>query len=639
MHYIVRKISNKSLMYSNCVLMNNNIFDYVKITEILSGKSGIFKVINSDIGEHSIELSDLVRKYLNVCLDTKVNVEEFTPDLNLIKTNTFNVKIINKNINSEDAKRQIKDYIRNFSLIPINYGCQYSIKSNNLFLIECNSDINSYFFIDEILFNFGLPEKKEIKENRKLSVASEKDIDEELITGNFDPKKLGIGGMGKSFRKIVQEALSSRILGKEANLIDTKSIRGILLYGPPGCGKTLIARQIGKILNAKTIKFVGGPEVMDKYVGESERKICELFVDAEYDRDNNIQGLHIIILDEIDSLAPIRKNSESSSANVKNDIVNQMLAKIDGVNGLDNILIIGMTNRKDSIDPAVIRPGRLELHIEITVPDFDGRKEIIEIKIDGLKKEDRLLPDFDIDKLAEATNNFTGAEIESVISKAIRRQFAMNINPITLKVIDKDKKTMVGQEDFLISASSIVPYMGKTTKEISIITKNPINLDDITFSYIYNDIRENLNLFYNNYPIEFEKNDIKRVLSGRNFTILLTGDTYSGKTKMIAHIVQDIISKIHHIKFITPEYYMSSGTSLWSEFEEGRRMDSFLMVIDSLETIISSSVLSKEATELRTIIGCNIPNDKLIATIVICSNQNLINSIGIKDKFLKTYDL
>lgn len=144
-----------------------------------------------------------------------------------------------------------------------------------------------------------------------------------------------------------------------------KHVKGILLYGPPGCGKTLLARQIGKMLNAREPKVVNGPEILNKYVGESEANIRKLFADAEEEqrRLGANSGLHIIIFDEIDAICK-QRGSMAGSTGVHDTVVNQLLSKIDGVEQLNNILVIGMTNRPDLIDEALLRPGRLEVKMK-----------------------------------------------------------------------------------------------------------------------------------------------------------------------------------------------------------------------------------------------------------------------------------
>merc|ERR1711924_260899 len=138
----------------------------------------------------------------------------------------------------------------------------------------------------------------------------------------------------------------------------------MLLYGPPGTGKTLIARQLAKFLKAAEPKIVNGPEVLNKYVGASEENIRKLFEDAEKEQKQMGENsqLHIIIFDEIDAICKQRGSSKDSTG-VADTIVNQLLTKIDGVDALNNILLIGMTNRLDMIDEALLRPGRLEVQI------------------------------------------------------------------------------------------------------------------------------------------------------------------------------------------------------------------------------------------------------------------------------------
>jgi vesicle-fusing ATPase len=152
---------------------------------------------------------------------------------------------------------------------------------------------------------------------------------------------------------------------------DVLIVKGILLYGPPGTGKTLIARQIGKMLNAREPKIINGPEVLNKFVGQSEENIRKLFEDAEkeYKEKGDESGLHIIIFDELDAVCKQRGSGSGGGTGVGDSVVNQLLSKLDGVNQLNNILLIGMTNRMDMIDEALLRAGRLEVHLEIGLPD------------------------------------------------------------------------------------------------------------------------------------------------------------------------------------------------------------------------------------------------------------------------------
>jgi vesicle-fusing ATPase len=149
----------------------------------------------------------------------------------------------------------------------------------------------------------------------------------------------------------------SHLLWYDAHLHELTMSSGLLLYGPPGTGKTLIARQIGKTLNAREPKIVNGPELLNKFVGQSEENTRKIFADAEkeYKEKGDASGLHIIIFDELDAVCKQRGSGSSGGTGVGDNIVNQLLTKLDGVDQLNNILLIGMTNRKDLIDEALLR--------------------------------------------------------------------------------------------------------------------------------------------------------------------------------------------------------------------------------------------------------------------------------------------
>ena len=129
------------------------------------------------------------------------------------------------------------------------------------------------------------------------------------------------------------------------------------------CGKTLIAREIARVLRSRPPKIVSGPEILDKWVGEAERNVRALFYEAEreWDERGARSGLHVIIFDEMDALTRTRGSLTGDSSGVRDSVVNQLLAKLDGVKEMDNMLVIGLTNRRDLIDPALLRPGRLEV--------------------------------------------------------------------------------------------------------------------------------------------------------------------------------------------------------------------------------------------------------------------------------------
>ncbi|KAL7482321.1 hypothetical protein ACHAW6_007992 [Cyclotella cf. meneghiniana] len=182
---------------------------------------------------------------------------------------------------------------------------------------------------------------------------------------------------------------------QELEILGLTPVKGLLLYGPPGCGKTALAREIARALKARAPKIVAAPELLDRWVGGSERLVRELFHDAEAELaacngDATRSALHVIVIDEIDAVFRKRSSAEDSGEATRSSTVNQILAKLDGVQAIPNVLLIGMTNRRELLDEALLRPGRLEVQIEIPLPSREGRREILQIHTDALRRKGRL---------------------------------------------------------------------------------------------------------------------------------------------------------------------------------------------------------------------------------------------------------
>ncbi len=180
--------------------------------------------------------------------------------------------------------------------------------------------------------------------------------------------------------------------------------KGVLLHGPPGCGKTLIARAIAHETEAQFFA-VSGPEIIHKFYGESEAHLRKVFDEATR------QGPSIIFLDEIDAIAPRR---EQVAGEVEKRVVAQLLALMDGLNQRQNVIVIGATNLPNALDPALRRPGRFDREIAIPIPDRRGRLDILEIHSRGMP----LQPDVDMTRLAEITHGFVGADLEALCREA-----------------------------------------------------------------------------------------------------------------------------------------------------------------------------------------------------------------------------
>jgi transitional endoplasmic reticulum ATPase len=221
-----------------------------------------------------------------------------------------------------------------------------------------------------------------------------------------------------------------------------KPTRGILLYGPPGTGKTLLAKAVATESEANFI-LINGPEIMSKWVGESERMIREIFKKAKQVAPS------IIFIDEIDAIAPMRGRGLSNE--VTERIVSQLLTLMSGLEEMNNVFVIAATNRPDMIDPALLRPGRFDKQILIPVPDEKARLEIFKIHTRNMP----LAKDVDLKELAKRTEGYSGADIEAVCREAalnaLRRD--INVNEVT-------------KEDFEKALEEIPPSVSKELNEI-----------------------------------------------------------------------------------------------------------------------------------------------------------------------------
>jgi transitional endoplasmic reticulum ATPase len=215
-----------------------------------------------------------------------------------------------------------------------------------------------------------------------------------------------VGGLDE-LKDELREAVEWPIKHKDAyDYVNVETPKGVLLHGPPGTGKTLIAKALAKMTESNFIS-IKGPELLSKWVGESEKGVREIFRKARQ------AAPCIIFLDEIDSLVP-RRSSGNSDSHVTENIVSQILTEIDGLEELHNVLIIGATNRLDIVDEALLRPGRFDRIIEVGNPDSKGRKHIFEIHT----KKKPLEGNVDIKKLVEITDGFSGAEIAAITNRA-----------------------------------------------------------------------------------------------------------------------------------------------------------------------------------------------------------------------------
>merc|ERR1711935_885997 len=208
--------------------------------------------------------------------------------------------------------------------------------------------------------------------------------------------------------------------------------KGVLFYGPPGCGKTLLAKAIANECGANFIS-IKGPELLTQWFGESEANVRELFDKAR------AASPCILMFDEMDSIAKTRGSGGGGGSEAGDRVINQILTEIDGVGARKNVFVIGATNRPDILDPAVIRPGRLDQLIYIPLPDLKSRMAIFEAQL----RKAPVDPSIDIEVLARSTHGFSGADISEICTTSSK----LAIREAILAAEERSKKIEAGELD------------------------------------------------------------------------------------------------------------------------------------------------------------------------------------------------
>jgi len=401
---------------------------------------------------------------------------------------------------------------------------------------------------------------------------------------DWDPEALGIGGLDKQFGTIFRRAFTSRLYPADViKSLGVKHVKGMLLYGPPGTGKTLIARSIGKMLTEREPQVVNGPEIFSKFVGEAEANIRKLFADAieEQKEKGDESSLHIIIFDEIDAICR-QRGTVTSGTGVHDTVVNQLLSMIDGVNSLNNILVIGMTNRKDMLDEALLRSGRLEVHIEISLPDEAGREQIFRIHTRVLSENGFLDEKVSMAELAKRTKNYSGAEIEAVVRSAVSFAMQRLIDTQNLSKIDTKqlKGIKITQEYFDMALDEVKPDFGVKEEEI----QNAFSRGIYNFSPEVSQITK------------FTKKLVQTMSQSTAInrqSILLQGEMGCGKSALASSLAVE--TKFPFVRIISADKFVGHTDSgvcmaLGKIFDDAYKSNLSCIIIDDIERLIGFTI-------------------------------------------------
>lgn len=605
MMYTVDKMLGNTKAKTNCAFAKlKNDYEYLNVTSG-SGISLTLKCINDEnMLDNKIMLSDNMRKKLEVCLSEHVEIEILNINKNIIDFLKFEIKLLGKfDVNLEIDLAEFESIVSLIlKNIPINNNYSYIIESKGYILLINNltnlDNEKKYFIDDNTKFEFII-DKNKFKNFKLIGNPTSK---ENFFNGNFNRENMNIGGLSEEFNIIFKKAFSTHLIPDDIQKsLGIKHVKGIILYGPPGCGKTLIARELGKIINCTEPSIVAGPSLLSKYIGESEQNVRKLFQPAL----DNPDKLHVVICDECDAIFKKRNSGDSAGNEVANNITNQFLSMIDGVNSLNNILLIGMTNNINAIDEAVIRPGRLELKICINLPDFKSRVEIFNVHLNKISASFK--NNLDILKLAELSENFTGAEIESVVGFAKSTAISREINPENLNEIKKNsKKILITQEDLESSIKDITPMFGFKSREIEIVTAKDF-LRDENYENFISELScaffGNTNIFFTNKGVKFACNAAK--------------DTEKGC-----------------IKFINSETLVNCNRSikLYDIITDATKVNTSTIILDNIEKIIKYNPLvgncDNDVLQIIYILMEKIlESNNRINLIITTENEELLNKL------------
>ncbi len=408
-----------------------------------------------------------------------------------------------------------------------------------------------------------------ITENTQINLSSKPvDLSEEAIpTITYED----IGGMKEEVHK-VREMIELPLKRPEIFArLGIEPPKGVLLYGAPGTGKTLLAKAVANESEAHFIT-INGPEIMSKFYGESEKKIREIFDDAEKNAPS------IIFIDEIDAVAPKR---EEGAGDVEKRVVAQLLTMMDGLQSRGKVVVIGATNRPNGVDPALRRPGRFDREVELSAPDKDGRLQILKIHTRGMP----LTRDVDLDVLASKTHGFVGADVEALTKEAAMVVLRRNIHKFKLEedqVIPKEvlEQLIVTKKDFEEALKVVRP---SAMREVLVETPD-IKWDDVGgVEMVKQDLKEAVE-WPLKYSTSFTRLGIKPPKG-----VLLYGPPGTGKTLLAKAVAKESESNFIQIKgpSLLSMWVGKSEEGVRKIFERARQVSPCVIFFDEIDALAS----------------------------------------------------
>jgi len=551
--------------------------DVVEIVGKKTSSAIVWPVDEDEKNPDIINIDGQMRKNVGVSLNDAVQVKK-------VETKTAKTVVLMPINDVVTVDKEFTDFVKNrLKGLPLSAGDEISV------MILGNS---MEFKISKMM------PKGVVKINRSsnLTILDETTSDKKVRITYEE-----VGGLQtviKSMREIVELPLKHPELFSR---LGVEPHSGVLLYGPPGCGKTLLAKVLATESDANMYS-INGPEIMNKYYGETEARLREIFKEA---KDNSPS---IIFIDEIDAIAPKR---EEVFGDVEKRVVAQLLALMDGLTDRGNVVVLGATNRPDSVDPALRRPGRFDREIEISVPNIDGRIEILQIHTRGMP----IGKDVDLKKLASELHGYTGADIKSLCRESAIKAIRRYIPKIDLENKRIPSKILQSMEIQLCDLSDAMHEIVPTAMREFYVERAKILWKDVGgLSYAKKVLEDNIITSINN-PNKFSKMGIRPPKG-----ILLYGPPGCGKTLLARALAAECGTNMILVRGqdILSKWVGESEKAIREIFRKARSSAPCIIIFDEMDSLVKF----KTAEEGRQ-------NDTILTQILTEMEESGAAKIGV----------
>jgi len=410
----------------------------------------------------------------------------------------------------------------------------------------------------------------------------------EARAGGFKISYEDIGGLGKELHRIREMVKLPLKYPQVFERLGIDPPKGVLLHGPPGCGKTLIARAVANE-TAAYFTHITGPEIMGKFYGESEGRLRSVFEEAK------TNAPAILFIDEIDAIAPKREDM-GGEKQVERRVVAQLLALMDGLESRGEIIVIGATNIPNSLDPALRRPGRFDREIAISIPDQKGRLEILHIHTRGMP----LAQDVNLERLSQITHGFVGADLE-----ALSREAAMNALRKIMPSIDFQLDEI--PYETLLQLEVTMNDFSEALKEVepSAIREVFVEVPDVNWGNVggLGEVKQKLVEAVEwplRYPQLFQEANVKPPKG-----ILLSGSPGTGKTLVAKALAHE--SEVNFISIKGPElmskYVGESERGVREVFRKAKQASPCILFFDEFDSLVPERGLGENSQVTERVIS------------------------------------